>query len=113
MLADVDHALKSFRVRIREDMIKVGRDALWPDCHGPTELLKPDLAPILSQWSRKKFEVPKNTKPLVQVEFDVLFDRSTEETATPSSAFPMSDWSTHSSARAEEEQVDMGVYLLE
>lgn len=53
----------------------------------------------------------KNSKPFVQIKFDVLFDGSAQETAAPATSFAVRDWSPYGAPRAEEEKIDVGVYL--
>ena len=45
--------------------------------------MQPDFRPILSQGSRKKFEVPQYFEPFVEIEFEVLFCCAAEESTAP------------------------------
>lgn len=51
LLADMYHAGKSFGTRIGKNVYEIGGDGFWPNGHGATELLQPDLAPILAHRS--------------------------------------------------------------
>lgn len=51
LLADMYHAGEPFRSGIGKNVDEIGGDRFWPDSYSATELLQPDLAPILAQRS--------------------------------------------------------------
>ena len=92
-------------------MVKVRGYALRPDSDGAVEFLEPDLAPVLAQGPREKFQMAEDAEPFVQVEFDVLLDCGPEETAAPTPTFAVGDRAADRAAGTEEEEIDMGVDL--
>lgn len=55
--------------------------------------------------------MPKNSKPFVHIQFDILLNGSAQEAAAPATSFAVCDWSPYGAPRAEKEEVDVGVDL--
>lgn len=94
-------------------MVKVGRNALGPDCNGAAEFLQPDLTPVLAQRSRQELEMAEDSKPFIHIQFDILFDRGPQKPSAPPTAFTMGNRPADGSSGIEEEEVDMRVHLFE
>ena len=107
----VQHPRQPIRTRVGKDVVKIRGDGFWPDGHGAAKFLQPDLAPVLAHGSREEFEVAQDFEPFVQVEFDVLLDRTAQEASTPASSPSMGYWTAYGASGTEKEQVDMWVYL--
>ena len=94
-LPGLQHPREAFRGRVGQDVVKITELALRPNGHGAAELLQPDLRPVLAQRPWQQLEVAQDFQPFVEIEFEVLLGRGTEEAASPATAFPMGDGTAH------------------
>lgn len=58
------------------------------------ESLQEHPAPVALQDLGQQVEIPDNLKVLVQVEFDIRLESGENETAAPSLALPVGNWTT-------------------
>ena len=91
LLAFMDHACQSMRIRVRQDVVKVGCGGLWPNRDRSAELLQPQLTPILSQGTRQKLCMSDELEPLVHVKFEIMLESRQQIATAPSSALSMSN----------------------